>query len=91
MTIDKYRDKQFFKSYTTELYKLHFYEVPTGLKFVLLSKNTKDDLLGVLKHIYTDLFIPYVIKNVFYTMGDEIDSHLFCYHVDLYLNSLQIS
>lgn len=63
-------------SHATDMFKLHFYESPTGYKFVLTthpsdsfmvspaSAHTATHLGAALRHIYTHLFMPLVIMNM---------------------------
>eukprot|EP00124_Ichthyophonus_hoferi_P002713 Ihof_evm7s197 gene=Ihof_evmTU7s197 len=41
-----------FRYYKTNAYKLHFYETPTGLKFILITSPELNDLDNVLRQIY---------------------------------------
>ena len=62
-----------FKSYTTERYKLHVYELLTGIKFVLISSpKIPGELTSLLKNIYTSQYIPFLSKNIAYKIGTQI-------------------
>ena len=62
-----------FKCYSTEWYKLHFYELLTGIKFVLISSpKIAGDLTHVLKNIYIYQYIPFLSKNIAYELGTQI-------------------
>ncbi|OBZ82467.1 Transport protein particle subunit bet5 [Choanephora cucurbitarum] len=52
-----------FISYKTSTYRLHYYETPTGLKFVMNSDPQTENLRLVLKQIYTQLYVEFVVKN----------------------------
>ncbi|RPA83836.1 putative TRAPP complex subunit [Ascobolus immersus RN42] len=52
-----------FISYRTPDYKLHYYETPTNLKFVMLSDVKTNNLRVVLHQIYVSLYVEYVVKN----------------------------
>ncbi|KAI9776664.1 MAG: TRAPP subunit bet5 [Peltula sp. TS41687] len=56
------RDDNFI-SYRTAQYKLHYYETPTNLKFVMLSDTKTNNLRIVLHQIYVNLYVEYVVKN----------------------------
>ena len=62
-----------FKSYSTDKYKLHVYELLTGIKFVLISSpRLAGDLTNVLKNLFITQYIPYLSKNVAYKLGTPI-------------------
>lgn len=52
-----------FISYRTGHYKLHYYETPTCLKFVMITDTKTNNLRVVLHQIYVNLFVEYVVKN----------------------------
>ncbi|MCJ1256635.1 TRAPP subunit bet5 [Lignoscripta atroalba] len=52
-----------FLSYRTGHYKLHYYETPTSLKFVLVTDTKTNNLRIVLHQIYVSLYVEYVVKN----------------------------
>ena len=67
-----------FKSYTTDRYKLHTYELLTGVKFVIISSpKVTQDLTQVLKDIYVNLYIPFLSKNIAYKLGSQIKCKYF--------------
>ncbi|KAJ5080972.1 hypothetical protein N7456_013682 [Penicillium angulare] len=52
-----------FVSYTTSQYKLHYYETPTNIKFVMLTDLKSPSMRIALQQIYINLFVEYVVKN----------------------------
>lgn len=52
-----------FISYRTSHYKLHYYESPTSLKFVMVTDTKTNNLRIVLHQIYVSLYVEYVVKN----------------------------
>ena len=56
------QDDQFL-SYRTGEYKLHYFETPTQLKFVMLTDTRVGNMRTVLHQIWTTLYIEYVVKN----------------------------
>ena len=52
-----------FVTYRTNQYKLHYYETPTGLKFVINTDPLVDSLRVVLRQIYTNFYVEFVVKN----------------------------
>ncbi|ORX44756.1 snare-like protein [Hesseltinella vesiculosa] len=56
-------DHDGFISYRTSTYRLHYYETPTGLKFVLNTDPQTEGMKAVLKQIYVQLYVEFVVKN----------------------------
>lgn len=83
------RRSKTFHSYTTSTYKLHYYESPTGYKFVLLTDPGVGSIVDSLKHIYRSIFVPYISNNTLYQVqtGDKIDCHLFIENLNSYLKA----
>lgn len=52
-----------FLSYRTAEYKLHYYETPTRMKFVMLTDTKQNNLRVALHQIWANLFVEYVVKN----------------------------
>jgi len=52
-----------FISYRTGEYKLHYYETPTKMKFVMLTDTKTNNLRVALHQIWANLFVEYVVKN----------------------------
>lgn len=52
-------DDDAFISYRTAQYKLHFYETPASLRFVLLTDTTTLSMRNVLHQIYINLWVEY--------------------------------
>ena len=77
------RGEEGIVSYKTSTYKLHYYESPTGYKFVLLSDQASESLRFVLRQIYATAFIEHVVRNPFFNeldcrkTGRGIDSDAF--------------
>lgn len=76
-----------FIGYSTDKYKLHVYETPTGTKFILNTDSKAGDQQETLQHIYTKIYVEYVIKNPHYKLGTPIDSQLFVKELDTYIQS----
>ena len=80
--------KDSFTRYSTSTYSLHFFETPTGLKFVL---NTDKDSVGVrevLSNIYSKIYVEYVVRNPLCKPGAWINSELFTTQLDNYIQTL---
>lgn len=52
-----------FLSYRTGEYKLHYYETPTRMKFVMLTDTKLNNLRPYLHQIWANLYVEYVVKN----------------------------
>ncbi|KAJ3368729.1 TRAPP subunit bet5 [Allomyces arbusculus] len=54
-----------FLAYATSHYKLHYYETPTSLKFVLMTGPNVNTVAvrDILKSIYRDIYVEHVAKN----------------------------
>jgi hypothetical protein len=48
-----------FISYRTGQYKLHYYESPTNIKFVMLTDTQTLNMRNVLHQIYVNLYIEF--------------------------------
>ena len=61
-----------FKSFATTTYKFHYFQTPTLTRFVLLSDPAMPDAANtLLKQYYEQVFVPFVVKNPFYTRRSE--------------------
>ena len=80
--------KESFTSYTTTKYKLHFFETATGLKFVLNTDTSVGSLNDVLQHIYSNIYVEFIVRNPLCKPGEWLDSELFCSELDSYVKSL---
>ncbi|KAF2841628.1 trafficking protein particle complex 1 [Patellaria atrata CBS 101060] len=56
-------DEDHFISYRTGEYKLHYYETPTRMKFVMLTDTKTNNLRVVLHQIWANLYVEFVVKN----------------------------
>jgi hypothetical protein len=56
-------DENIFLSYRTGEYKLHYYETPTRMKFVMLTDTKQVNMRPYLHQIWANLWVEYVIKN----------------------------
>ncbi|KAJ2611260.1 TRAPP complex subunit bet5 [Coemansia sp. RSA 1365] len=52
-----------FMSLATNTYRLHYYEAPTGVKFVLNTDTATTSMQQVLEMIYRNIYVEYVVKN----------------------------
>ncbi|MCJ1472801.1 TRAPP subunit bet5 [Lambiella insularis] len=84
-----------FISYRTGHYKLHYYETPTSLKFVLVTDTKMNNLRIVLHQIYVGLYVEYVVKNplvpVEHSRGVGLDCEMFELGLDQFITgTLQV-
>ncbi|ODH13531.1 hypothetical protein ACO22_07158 [Paracoccidioides brasiliensis] len=56
-------DDDNFVCYRTSQYKLHYYETPTNIKFVMLTDTKSGSMQLALQQIYVNLYVEYVVKN----------------------------
>ena len=56
------QDDQFL-CYRTGEYKLHYFETPTQLKFVMLTDTRVGNMRTVLYQIWATLYVEYVVKS----------------------------
>ena len=55
--------KHSFLSYQTSQYKLHYFETPTNIKFVMLTDTRAGSMKIVLQQIYINCYVEFVVKN----------------------------
>lgn len=56
-------DDDHFLSYRTAEYKLHYFETPTQLKFVMLTDTRVGNMRTVLHQIWATLYVEFVVKS----------------------------
>eukprot|EP01112_Ceratiomyxa_fruticulosa_P012539 TRINITY_DN3473_c0_g2_i1.p1 TRINITY_DN3473_c0_g2~~TRINITY_DN3473_c0_g2_i1.p1 ORF type:complete len:143 (-),score=22.99 TRINITY_DN3473_c0_g2_i1:89-517(-) len=77
-----------FHYYKTSTYKLHFYETPTCIKFIVLTDPHTPDLREELKKMYSQIFVEYVIKNPLYKLGTIVKCELFIQSLARFIRAL---
>lgn len=82
----------YLQSFSTEHYRVHYYETATNWKFAIISDPKVEDLQYALRYIYAVLFNEHVVKNalsmVNFQEGEYISNHNFVGGVDQYVTSL---
>ncbi|KAJ3195933.1 TRAPP subunit bet5 [Irineochytrium annulatum] len=53
-----------FLSYKTSVYKLHYFESASSVKFVLTTDPDCENMREVLRQIYAGIYVEYVVKTV---------------------------
>lgn len=59
-----------------ESFKLHCYQTPTGIKFIVLTEPRVDKMDSLLKKVY-ELYADFAMKNPFYSLEMPIRCELF--------------
>ncbi|KAG9254922.1 uncharacterized protein J7T54_006102 [Emericellopsis cladophorae] len=81
-----------FISYRTGNYKMHFYETPANLRFVMLTDTGTMSMRNVLHQIYINLWVEYVVKNplapVEHKNGAGVKNELFELGLDQFIRGL---
>eukprot|EP00301_Raphidiophrys_heterophryoidea_P017455 c2745_g1_i1.p1 GENE.c2745_g1_i1~~c2745_g1_i1.p1 ORF type:complete len:159 (+),score=23.44 c2745_g1_i1:52-477(+) len=73
----------------TPTFKLHYFETLTGIRFVVNTDPNVPDLRETLKHIYSNIFVEFVVKNPLYVLNSPInDCELFQSNLQKYVRSL---
>ncbi|OJJ06941.1 hypothetical protein ASPVEDRAFT_347913 [Aspergillus versicolor CBS 583.65] len=74
-------DDDNFVTYRTSQYKLHYYETPTNIKFVMLTDVKSPNMRVALQQIYINLYVEYVVKNPLspteHPGGEGVNNELF--------------
>ncbi|XP_076435800.1 trafficking protein particle complex subunit 1-like isoform X2 [Babylonia areolata] len=69
-------------------YKLHFYETPSGLKFIMNTDLNVGNIRDVLQQMFSSIYVEYVVKNPLTELGEPITSELFRTKMDDYVRGL---
>jgi len=78
-----------FICYRTSQYKLHYFETPTNIKFVMLTDTKAPSMRIALQQIYVNLYVEYVVKNplspVEHPGGVGVNNELFEESLELFV------
>ncbi|KAM3081025.1 Trafficking protein particle complex subunit BET5 [Clarireedia jacksonii] len=81
-----------FISFRTAQYKLHYYETPTNIKFVMLTDTQTLNMRNVLHQIYVNLYVEFVVKNplspVEHPGGEGVANELFELALDQFVKGV---
>nr|XP_057922190.1 trafficking protein particle complex subunit 1 isoform X1 [Doryrhamphus excisus] len=80
--------KEGFLSFQTSRYRLHYFETPSGLKFVMNTDLAVNNARDALQHIYSNLYVENIVKNPTCVLGDSLDSDLFSTRLDAFIRAL---
>jgi hypothetical protein len=77
-----------FVSYRTSKYKLHYYETPTLLKFILITDAKSENKRVVLHQIYVSLYVEFVVKNPLREIDGPVGVETFQLALDQFVRTL---
>ncbi|KAJ2774527.1 TRAPP complex subunit bet5 [Coemansia nantahalensis] len=63
-----------FMSLATNTYRMHYYESPTGVKFVLNTDVASTAMQPVLEMIYRNIYVEYVVKNPLFHVDPSVST-----------------
>ncbi len=79
-------------SFSSDISTLHQFETKSGLRFVLNSERCNDSVLAdirkALRHVYSDIYVNFVVSNPLYLPGTSIAVPAFEAQLDTYILSL---
>jgi hypothetical protein len=78
----------YFKSFSTSNYKLHYAEFLNGIRFVCITTLIKGDLNANLKEIFSAFYVNFVSKNILMNKEEPFKNELFIELTYNYLNNL---
>lgn len=91
-TVRKLTDEDSFVSFKTSTYRLHLFETPSNLRFVMITDPKLDNMRPVLNQIFASLYVEYVVKNplspVEHAGGAGVKNELFLLGLDAFVTSL---
>lgn len=78
------------KYFITDVYALHYFETPTGLRFVLTTSPDfgNVDISHFLSNVYENAFVHFVLHNPLYVRGAPADMPKFLNKLDQYVRQL---
>ncbi|KAM3590459.1 uncharacterized protein V6R79_010123 [Siganus canaliculatus] len=80
--------KDGFLSFQTSKYRLHYYETPSGLRFVMNTDLSVSNARETLQHIYSNLYVEFVVKNPVCDATQSLESELFSSRLDAFIRAL---
>jgi len=85
---NRYCREDNFISYRTSNYKLHYYETPTQLKFVMTTDAKTENKRIVLHQIYVGLYVEFIVKNPLREVDGPVDVETFNLALDQFVRTL---
>lgn len=90
--VRKLTDDDAFMTYSTSKYKLHYFETPSNIRFVMVSDPNMDSQLHVLKYLYSNVYVEYAVKNPLYHVdpvnSSILNNDLLVLGIESYISSL---
>lgn len=85
----------FLKSFSTNDFRIHYYESMTNLKFILISNSEIDNLQNILWELYSNYYVKHISFNYlsavdFKSEDDKINNSSFISETDNFLKSLPV-
>ena len=77
-----------FYAFTTNNYKLHYFETATGIRMMLTTDVRAGDLQAIMRHIYANIYVEYVVKNPALSPLEPFESAAFDEALDAYASVL---
>jgi len=77
-------------AYKTSVYKLHYYETASGLRFILNTDPNVGSMKEMLKQIYSQIYVEFVVRNPLARLEDKIDNEAFVKALDRYIRNLAV-
>jgi hypothetical protein len=79
--------------FKTDVFCLHHFETASGIKLILNTDRDVGDMTAQLKHIYSNIYVEYVVKNPLHTQqmlvnGAPITCKLFTSNLRKYIEGL---
>ena len=82
--------KEGFLYYKTSKYALHYFETPSGLKFILNTDVNAQNVRELLQQMYSQIYVEYVVKNPVCNMKEPIRSELFKTKLDTFIKQSNV-
>jgi len=77
-----------FSSFTTDCYKLHYLDSPSGIKIVLNTSTDVGNLEKALWTIYSSLYCEYMVKNPLWKHNTISNNELFVEKLNTFVSNI---
>ncbi|KAL1510323.1 hypothetical protein AB1Y20_006643 [Prymnesium parvum] len=77
-----------FYACSTNVFKLNYFETPSGHRFILCTDLSAGDMREPLRHIYSHIFVECLVKNPLWRPNEEITNANFVQSIEKYITSL---
>ena len=77
-----------FYAFTTNNYKLHYFETASGLRFLLTTDPGAGDFRTIMHNIYLNLYVEYIVKNPSFEARKPFSSAAFDEALDAFAGAL---